>query len=77
MALGLIKEYTRAMHLFIGIILHECIVAVALGLNSFRTQRSGDSVTKFALLFSSTVPIGIVIGVIVGYTPGAFGESIE
>lgn len=74
MALGLIKDYTRAIHLFIGIILHECIVAVALGLNSFRMQRSGTSVNKFGLLFSSTIPVGIVVGVIVGYTPGAFGR---
>lgn len=73
MALGLIQDYTRAIHLFIGIILHECIVAVALGLNSFRIPNQ-TSANKFALIFSSTIPAGILIGVIVGYTPGAFGR---
>lgn len=76
MALGLIREYSRALHLFIGIILHECIVAVALGLNSFRLQSSQSSYSpaNFGLIFSATIPVGILIGVAVGYTPGPAGR---
>lgn len=83
MALGLIREPSRAIHIFIGIILHECIVAVALGLNSFRletpgqTRNSSSSATMFGLIFSATIPVGIVIGIVVGYTPGSFGKLIS
>jgi len=81
MALGLIKESSRAIHIFIGIILHECIVAVALGLNSFRLESEGNdkstSVTMFGLIFSSTIPVGMMIGIAVGYTPGSFGRLIS
>lgn len=90
MALGLIKEPSRAIHIFIGIILHECIVAVALGLNSFRLETpsspspgnnsnrsTSSSAMMFGLIFSATIPVGMIIGVAVGYTPGAFGRLIS
>jgi hypothetical protein len=84
MALGLIREPSRAIHIFIGIILHECIVAVALGLNSFRlespsghSRNSSTSATMFGLIFSATIPVGMVIGIAVGYTPGSFGKLIS
>ena len=87
MALGLIKEPSRAIHIFIGIILHECIVAVALGLNSFRLETpaagnrhgsaSSSSAMMFGLIFSSTIPVGMIIGILVGYTPGSFGRLIS
>lgn len=77
LALGLIKDTARAMHIFVGIILHECIVAVALGLNAAKINPSLRANLKFAVAFSATVPIGIVLGVAVGYTPGALGRLIS
>lgn len=32
---------------------------------------------KFGLLFSSTVPIGIIMGIFIGYTPGSLGKLIS
>lgn len=76
LALGLMNEPSKASHIFVGIILHECIVAAALGLNSMKLNPN-ESGVKFAILFSSTVPLGIVIGVAVGMTPGSFGILIS
>lgn len=76
LALGLMNEPSKASHIFIGIILHECIVAAALGLNSIRLNPE-ESGIKFGILFSSTVPLGIVIGVAIGMTPGPFGRLIS
>ncbi|XP_074599615.1 zinc transporter ZIP3-like [Brevipalpus obovatus] len=73
MALGLMKIPSQALHLYIGIILHECLVAIALAINS--TQVSGN--IRFGVLFSSTVPVGIVLGVLVGYTRGSIGRLIS
>lgn len=83
MALGLIKDPSRAVHIYIGIIIHECIVAVALGLNSFRLEDEASAsnipktVMKFGIMFSSTIPVGMILGIAVGYTPGAFGKLIS
>ena len=66
-------------------------MAAALGLNSAKilnssTQLNGplntwslkcDASTKFGAIFSSTVPIGIILGIMVGMTPGPFGILIS
>lgn len=76
LALGLMNEPSKASHIFIGIILHECIVAAALGINSIRLNPH-ESGIKFGIMFSSTVPLGIIIGVAIGMTPGPFGRLIS
>ena len=77
LALGLQTDGTKAFHLFIGIILHECLVAFALGLNSQRIECQMKTNIKFSIVFSLTIPIGIVLGVVLAYTPGLLGRSIS
>lgn len=74
LALGLIKDQAKSIHIFIGIILHECIVAAALGLKAANLVTSFRKNVNFAVMFSATVPIGIVAGVAMGYTPGTTGR---
>ena len=73
LALGLIKQYGKAINLFIGIFLHECIVAVALGINAAKVNKG----IMFGLVFSGTIPLGIFLGVLLGYTPGVIGKLIS
>ena len=73
LALGLIKQYSKAINLFIGIFLHECIVAVALGINAAKVNKG----LTFGLAFSFTIPAGIFLGVLIGYTPGVIGKFIS
>lgn len=80
LALGLQSDIPTAIHLFIGIILHECLVSVALALNAVRLQQQNINLLmhiKFALLFSLTIPLGNVLGILLGYTPGHFGRFIS
>lgn len=80
LALGLQSDISTAIHLFIGIILHECLVSIALGLNAVRLQQQNINLLmhiKFALLFSLTIPLGNVLGILLGYTPGHFGRFIS
>lgn len=80
LALGLQSDISNAIHLFIGIILHECLVAVALGLNAIRLQQQNINLwmhVKFAFLFSLTIPVGNIFGILLGYTPGHFGRFIS
>lgn len=73
LALGLIKQYGKAISLFIGIFLHECIIAVALGINAAKVNKG----VMFGLVFSGTIPLGIFLGVLLGYTPGVIGKLIS
>lgn len=50
---------------------------MALGLKASRITPSFRKNVKFAAVFSATVPIGIVFGVMIGYTPGATGRLIS
>lgn len=72
--LGLQNNVTKAVHLFIAIIIHECLIAAALGINSTRLHYSFISYLKFALVFSAAVPVGLLIGILVEHAPGTGGE---
>lgn len=72
--LGLQTHVSKAVHLFIAIIVHECLIATALGINSTRLRYSFSSYIKFALIFSSAVPFGVVIGIVIEHAPGTGGE---
>ncbi|XP_054709286.1 zinc transporter ZIP3-like [Uloborus diversus] len=72
--LGLQTNVTKAVHLFVAIIIHECLVAAALGINSTRLKYSFLSYFKFAIVFSAAIPAGVIIGILIGHAPGTAGE---
>lgn len=67
----------RALHLFIAILVHECLVAVALGLNTAKLKLPVSSIIKFAILFSVALPIGIACGLGLRRTPGVVGDIVS
>ncbi|GFU49445.1 zinc transporter ZIP3 [Nephila pilipes] len=73
-ALGLQTNKTKAVHYFIAIIVHECIIALAIGINSSRLRFSFLHYMKYAFVYSSVIPSGILIGIAVGHAPGTVGE---
>ncbi|GBM29310.1 Zinc transporter ZIP3 [Araneus ventricosus] len=75
--LGLQTSTTKAVHLFIAIIIHQCLMAVALGINSTKLKYSFGFYFKFALGLSAFVPAGIIIGILVQHAPGTIGELIS
>lgn len=72
LALGLIKNTITSIHLFLGILLHECIMAFALGINSIGLSNQ----FKLGSAFASTVPIGIILGLILNTASGLTGKLI-
>ncbi|CAD5117957.1 unnamed protein product [Dimorphilus gyrociliatus] len=64
-ALGLQNETDKLVDLFIAIILHECLVAFALGTNLMK-KKSPRFVVKAAILFSLMIPVGQGIGMMIG-----------
>lgn len=68
-ALGLQTDISKAVHIFIAIIIHECLVALALGVNSTRLRYTFTSYLKFAVIYSAAIPLGLLIGVIIEHSP--------
>ncbi|KAF8790157.1 zinc transporter ZIP3-like [Argiope bruennichi] len=72
--LGLQTIATKAVHLFIAIIIHESLMAIALGINSTKLRYSFGAYLRFAIGLSAIVPFGVIIGILVQHAPGIAGE---
>ncbi|MEE6487629.1 hypothetical protein FKM82_014963 [Ascaphus truei] len=62
LALGLQEEGEKVVSLFIGVAIHETLVAVALGVSMAKTSLALKDAAKVAVLVSVMIPIGIGIG---------------
>lgn len=62
LALGLQEEGDKVISLFLGVAIHETLVAVALGINMAKTTLAMRDAVKVAVTVSSMIPLGIMIG---------------
>ncbi|NXG80803.1 S39A3 protein, partial [Baryphthengus martii] len=62
LALGLQEEGGKVLSLFLGVAVHETLVAVALGISMARSSFPLRDAVKMALLVSLMVPLGIGVG---------------
>ncbi|CAH2293077.1 zinc transporter ZIP3 [Pelobates cultripes] len=62
LALGLQDEGDKVLSLFIGVVIHETLVAVALGISMAKINILMRDAAKMALLVSIMIPIGIATG---------------
>ncbi|XP_015260984.1 PREDICTED: zinc transporter ZIP3 [Gekko japonicus] len=63
LALGLQEEGDKVVSLFLGVAIHETLVAVALGINMAKTALTMKDAAKLAIIVSLMIPVGIGIGV--------------
>ena len=66
MAVGLQDSLWPVLYLMVGISVHECVVAFALGISLVRQGVKRSTVVKISLVFSCMISVGIVIGMVVG-----------
>lgn len=66
MAIGLQTDLLKLINLAIGISVHECLVAFALGISLARQNLARSTVVKLSIAFSVAIPIGIGVGMGVG-----------
>lgn len=66
MAIGLQTDLFKLINLTIGISVHECLVAFALGISLARQNLARSTVVKLCIIFSVTIPLGIGVGMGVG-----------
>uniref|UniRef100_A0A8D0GPE1 Zinc transporter ZIP3 n=1 Tax=Sphenodon punctatus TaxID=8508 RepID=A0A8D0GPE1_SPHPU len=62
LALGLQEEGDKVMSLFLGVAIHETLVAVALGISMAKATLTLKDAAKLAVTVSLMIPLGIGIG---------------
>ncbi|KAM7081369.1 S39A3 protein, partial [Ciconia maguari] len=71
LALGLQEEGGKVMSLFLGVAIHETLVAVALGISMAKTSLPLKDAVKMAVTVSLMIPLGISIGMGIESTQNA------
>ncbi|NXX98902.1 S39A3 protein, partial [Centropus bengalensis] len=71
LALGLQEEGGKVMSLFLGVAIHETLVAVALGISMAKTSLPLKDAVKVAVTVSLMIPLGISIGMGIESTQNA------
>ncbi|KAF1431873.1 Zinc transporter ZIP3, partial [Eudyptula minor novaehollandiae] len=71
LALGLQEEGGKVMSLFLGVAIHETLVAVALGISMAKTSLPLKDAVKMAATVSLMIPLGISIGMGIESTQNA------
>lgn len=68
-ALGLLKEVGLLFNLFFSIIVHEILMALALGISLSRQKMKLRSRLAFCTVFSVIIPVGQVVGLLIQQAP--------
>ncbi|POI23072.1 hypothetical protein CIB84_013180 [Bambusicola thoracicus] len=74
LALGLQEEGGRVLSLFLGVAIHETLVAVALGISMAKASLPLKDAAKLAVTVSLMIPLGISIGMGIESTQSAAGS---
>ncbi|NXY92687.1 S39A3 protein, partial [Alcedo cyanopectus] len=77
LALGLQEESGKVVGLFLGVAVHETLVAVALGVSMARSLFALRDAVKMAVVLSLMVPLGISIGLGIQSTRSSAGGVVS
>jgi len=65
-ALGLQTRIIDLINLFIGVIIHECLVSFAIGVSLSKKKFAVRTMMLFGVAFALTIPVGQVMGILIG-----------
>ncbi|XP_069914676.1 zinc transporter ZIP3 isoform X2 [Oryctolagus cuniculus] len=77
LALGLQEEGERVVSLFVGVAVHETLVAVALGVSMARSAVPLRHAAKLAVTVSAMIPLGIGAGLGIESARGLAGSVVS
>ncbi|PSN39669.1 Zinc transporter ZIP3 [Blattella germanica] len=77
MMLGLQTDYIKVFHLCLAILLHEVLVALALGVNIAKLNLGLLKSLKYILMVTGSIPFGIVLGMLIRTAPGLAGVAVS
>lgn len=79
MAVGLQESVMALINLFVGVLLHECLISFSVGVSLAQHQAviKRSLITKLCVVFSATIPFGMAIGLAIGEMQGFKAELIS
>lgn len=75
--LGLQTNQVKVFHLFLAVLLHEMLVALALGANIAKLNLGLLGSLKYILIVTSSIPVGILLGLLIRTAPGLLGACVS
>ena len=75
-ALGLQRSLPGLVNLFLGVLLHECLVAFAIGVSLAQQSLRRGLVVKLGVTFSLMIPVGMLLGVALGELHGTWAQVL-
>jgi zinc transporter 1/2/3 len=75
--LGLQTNQVKLFHLFLAVLFHEMLVALALGANIAKLNLGLMGSLKYILIVTGSIPVGILLGLLIGAAPGLLGASVS
>lgn len=75
--LGLQTNQVRVFHLFLAVLFHEMLVALALGANIAKLNLGLLGSLKYILIVTGSIPVGILLGLLIRTAPGLLGACVS
>lgn len=75
--LGLQTNQVKVFHLFLAVLFHEMLVALALGANIAKLNLGLLGSLKYILIVTSSIPVGILLGLLIRTAPGLLGACVS
>jgi zinc transporter 1/2/3 len=66
LAVGLQDDLPSLINLFVGVIVHECLMSFAMGVTLAQQNLRLATVIKLCVIYSLTIPVGMAIGMGIG-----------
>lgn len=75
--LGLQTDMVKLLHLFLAVLIHEVLVVLALGVNIAKRNLGVTKSFRYILLATGSIPVGMIVGLLIGAAPGLFGSVLS
>ena len=75
--LGLQTNQIKVFHLFLAVLFHEMLVALAVGANIAKLNLGLVASLKYILIVTGSIPVGILLGLLIRTAPGLLGACVS
>lgn len=75
--LGLQTNPVKVFHLFLAVLFHEMLVALAVGANIAKLNLGLVASLKYILIVTGSIPVGILLGLLIRTAPGLLGACVS
>ncbi|XP_069694575.1 zinc transporter ZIP3-like [Periplaneta americana] len=75
--LGLQTNEVKVFHLFLAVLFHEVLVALAFGANIAKMNMGLITSFKYILIVTGSIPVGIILGLLIRTARGLLGAAIS